>query len=91
MTRKNVLKTDSDQRSTGKADSEVDGYGDAPLDFFKKYADTRDTPDACFTAMNKRQEVNRIWADQGGEWAFEASSLKPRSLDDRHPMPVRVH
>ncbi|HEX9809185.1 MAG TPA: iron-containing redox enzyme family protein [Alphaproteobacteria bacterium] len=73
-----------------EADSEEGGHGDAPLHFLKKYADTREKQDACLAAMKERQMVNRIWSDQVGVWAFEASGLTPPSLDGRQPMPVRL-
>ena len=38
--------------------------------------------------MKERQEVNRIWADQVGVWAFEAAGLKPPSLDSRQTKPA---
>lgn len=73
-----------------EADSEDGGHGDAPLEFLKKYADTRETQDACLRAMRERQQVNRIWADQVGAWAFEASGLNPPSLDGRQAPPASV-
>jgi pyrroloquinoline quinone (PQQ) biosynthesis protein C len=71
-----------------EADSGEAGHGDAPLDILKKYAVTQEQQDACLQAMRERQEVNRIWSDQIGVWAFEASGLKPPSLDSRQPMPA---
>jgi pyrroloquinoline quinone (PQQ) biosynthesis protein C len=72
------------------ADSGDEGHGDAPLYFLKKYADTREKQDACLAAMKERQEVNRIWSDQVGVWAFEASGLKPPSLDGRQILPLKA-
>jgi hypothetical protein len=40
--------------------------------------------------MKERQEVNRIWSDQVGVWAFEASGLKPPSLDGRQVLPLKA-
>ena len=47
---------------------------------------------ACFilAAMLERQQVNRIWADQLGVWAFEASGLKPPVITSRQPKPAPV-
>lgn len=70
------------------ADSGDDGHGDAPLEILKKYAVTQEQQDACLAAMKDRQEVNRIWSDQVGVWAFEASGLKPPSLDSRQQKPA---
>ena len=69
------------------ADSAEGGHGDAPLEFLRKYAVTREDQDACLEAMRERQMVNRMWSDQVGVWCFEASGLKPPSLDGRHKMP----
>ena len=72
------------------ADSADGGHGDAPLDFLKTYAVTREQQDACLAAMTERQQVNRIWADQLGVWAFEASGLKPPVITSRQPKPAPV-
>lgn len=72
------------------ADSGDDGHGDAPLYFLKKYAVTREQQDGCLAAMKERQEVNRIWSDQVGVWAFEATGLKPPSLDGRQQIPAKT-
>ena len=69
------------------ADSGDAGHGDAPLDILKKWAVTQEDQDACLQAMRDRQEVNRIWSDQIGVWAFEASGLKAPSLDNRQAKP----
>ncbi len=73
-----------------EADTQSGGHGDAPLDFLKKYADTRETQDGCLAAMRERQQVNRIWADQLGVWAFQASGLTPPILVSRQPKPEPV-
>ena len=70
------------------ADSSEDGHGDAPLEILRKYAVTREQQDACLQAMRDRQMVNRMWSDQVGVWCFEASGLKPPSLDGRHKAPA---
>ena len=70
-----------------EADSSEDGHGDAPLGILRKYAVTREQQDACLEVMRERQTVNRIWSDQVGIWCFEASGLKPPSLDGRHKRP----
>ena len=71
-----------------EADSGDDGHGDAPLEFLRQYAVTREDQDACLAAMRDRQQVNRIWSDQVGAWAFEASGLTPPSLDGRQPYTI---
>ena len=73
-----------------QADAGEGGHGDAPLDFLDKYAVTQEAQDACLAAMRERQEVNRIWSDQVGVWAFEASDLTPPSIDKRQPRPEPV-
>lgn len=70
------------------ADSEEGGHGDAPLEILKKYADTEERQEACLGAMRERQLVNRIWFDQIGVWAYEASGLTPPSLQGRQPIPA---
>jgi pyrroloquinoline quinone (PQQ) biosynthesis protein C len=71
-----------------EADSAEGGHGDAPLEILKKYAVTQEQQDACLEAMRERQQVNRIWSDQLGVWAYEASGLKPPSLESRQPKPA---
>ncbi len=71
-----------------EADSSEGGHGDVPLGILKKYAVTRAQQDACLEAMKERQQVNRIWSDQLGVWAYEASGLKPPSLESRQPKPA---
>ena len=73
-----------------QADAGEGGHGDAPLDLLDKYAVTQEAQDACLAAMRERQEVNRIWSDQVGVWAFEASDLTPPSIDKRQPRPEPV-
>ncbi len=68
-----------------EADSDEGGHGDAPLEFLKEYATTREDQDACLATMKERQQVNRIWSDQIGAWAFEASGLEAPSLNGRQP------
>jgi pyrroloquinoline quinone (PQQ) biosynthesis protein C len=70
-----------------EADSAEGGHGDAPLDILKKYAVTQEQQDACLEMMRERQMVNRMWSDQVGVWCFEASGLKPPTLDGRQPRP----
>jgi pyrroloquinoline quinone (PQQ) biosynthesis protein C len=70
------------------ADSAEEGHGDAPLTILKKYAVTGEQQDACLEAMRERQQVNRIWSDQLGVWAYEASGLKAPSLESRQQQPV---
>ncbi len=72
------------------ADTSEGGHGDAPLDFLKKYADTQEKQDACLAAIRDRQMVNRIWYNQVGTWAFEASGLTPPTTDHHQPMPAHV-
>ena len=72
------------------ADSGEGGHGDAPLDFLKKYADTREKQDACLYSMKERQLVNNVWLDQVGVWSFEASGQTPPTLDGRHPLPFPI-
>ena len=70
-----------------KADSSEGGHGDAPLDLLAKYADTKEKQDACLQAIRDRQAVNRMWMDQIGVWSYEASGLKPPTLDGRFNWP----
>jgi pyrroloquinoline quinone (PQQ) biosynthesis protein C len=72
------------------ADSEEGGHGDVPLDILKKYADTEEKQDVCLRAMRERQLTNRIWFDQIGLWAYEASGLTPPPLVHREPLPAPV-
>ncbi len=76
--------------SAEAADGGEGGHGDAPLDFLETYAVTQDQQDACLAAMRERQEVNRIWSDQVGAWAFEASGLAAPSIDKRQARPQPV-
>lgn len=70
-----------------EADSSDGGHGDAPLDILAKYADTKEKQDACLEAIRDRQAVNRIWMDQIGVWSYEASGVKPPTLDGRFKWP----
>jgi hypothetical protein len=70
------------------ADSEEGGHGDLPLVILKKYADTEEKQAACLEAARERQATNRVWFDQIGVWAYEASGLTPPSLEQRHPVPA---
>lgn len=70
-----------------EADSSDGGHGDAPLEIMAKYADTEKKQNACLSAIYDRQRVNRMWMDQVGVWSFEASGLKPPSLDGRMTWP----
>jgi len=76
--------------SADAADSTEGGHGDVPLDILKKYADTEEKQEACLRAMRERQHVNRIWFDQIGVWAYEASGLPPPSIEHRQPRPAPV-
>lgn len=76
--------------SADAADSEEGGHGDAPLEIFKQYADTEEKQEGCLRAITDRWLVNRIWWDQIGAWAYEASGLTPPSLADRQPVPAAV-
>lgn len=76
--------------SADAADSTEGGHGDVPLDILRQYADTEEKQEACLQAMRDRQHVNRIWFDQIGVWAFEASGLTPPSLERRQPRPEPV-
>ena len=70
-----------------EADSSEGGHGDAPLDLLAKYADTKEKQDACLQAIRDHQAVNRMWMDQIGVWSYEASGLKPPTLDGRFNWP----
>lgn len=72
------------------ADSEGGGHGDVPLEILKKYAVTEAQQEGCLRAMRERQLTNRIWFDQIGVWAFEASGLTPPPLVHREPLPAPV-
>lgn len=72
------------------ADSAEGGHGDAPLEILKQYADTEEKQEACLRAMAERQQINRIWFDQIGVWAYEASGLTPPLLLQRQPIPSPV-
>jgi shikimate 5-dehydrogenase len=43
--------------------------------------------EAHFVNIRDRQAVNRIWSDQIGVWAYEASGVKPPTLDGRFKWP----
>jgi hypothetical protein len=43
--------------------------------------------DACLQAIRDRQAVNRMWMDQIGVWSYEASGVKPPTLDGRFNWP----
>jgi pyrroloquinoline quinone (PQQ) biosynthesis protein C len=73
-----------------EADSAEGGHGDMPLTILKKYANTEELQQACLETIKERQAVNRIWGDQIGAWAYEASGLKAPSLDGRQPRPRPV-
>lgn len=74
--------------SAEEADSHEGGHGDMPLVILEKYARTRAEQDQCLTAARELIDVYRMWADQIGVWAFEASGLKVPSLDRRQPGPA---
>lgn len=69
-----------------EADSQDGGHGDEPLEILKKYADTAEKQEACLEAIRERQLVNRVWFDQIGLWAYEASGVKP-PRDGKQPIP----
>ncbi|HEY4134079.1 MAG TPA: iron-containing redox enzyme family protein [Alphaproteobacteria bacterium] len=72
-----------------EADSSDGGHGDAPLDIMMKYADTTEQQEACLAAIRDRQQVNRVWFDQIGQWAYEASGVKPpRDNKQQAPNPL---
>lgn len=74
-----------------EADSAEGGHGDAPLEVLMKFADTDDKQNACLQAIRDRQLVNRVWFDQIGVWAYEASGLTPpRSCNQLMPRPRLV-
>jgi pyrroloquinoline quinone (PQQ) biosynthesis protein C len=76
--------------SADAADSTEGGHGDVPLEILKKYANTEETQEGCLRAMRERQAVNRIWFDQIGVWAYEASGLAAPSLEGRQARPAPV-
>lgn len=73
-----------------EADTHEGGHGDVPLEILKQYADSEEKQEAVLRTIRDRWNVNRIWWDQIGVWAYEASGLTPPSLKDRQPVPAVV-
>ncbi|MGE5538045.1 MAG: iron-containing redox enzyme family protein [Gemmatimonas sp.] len=70
-----------------EADSHDGGHGDMPFEILKKYATTQEQQESCIEAIREFQTVYRMWADQIGAWAFEASGLQAPNLSGRQRLP----